>query len=358
MCLLVFIACVCLLTAGQGVPVWTTDTPTTAKSTGGALTNPTSTIELLIAPKNSTAQHDSRFELFCKAYGGALTNPTSTIELLIAPKNSIAQHDSRFELFCKAYGDGRIRIKWYHDGKKMARRGENYRILPAGTLRFIKVKVADRGVYRCKAQNEYKDVVISDPAVLIVHAPAEITNKAELRQTRIWAVGSTRHLVCKAAGIPFPTIHWERDGELIHPEMAEVLENQTDTNTSLVTLTSRLTVKATNSATYTCWTSNFAGEVESNDSISIEVNTVQPSATMKTSTTFFAQFLPTSLRRYFARIRLDHIHRLMEENTTAEHKSRMNEQLNLWILCQTCACVWPLGDVKGISLQNVHTSAS
>ena len=90
-------------------------------------------------------------------------------ELIITrpPKNATVLQDTRFLMHCEAQGPSVTRIKWYHDGYEMPRKGPNYRISNTGTLRFRNVKVADRGVYRCKVESG-KEALYSDPAILVV----------------------------------------------------------------------------------------------------------------------------------------------------------------------------------------------
>ena len=79
-------------------------------------------------------------------------------------------NNKRLKLPCKAQGgDMPIRIKWFKDGEFMYKRGNNYRISDrSGTLRFTRVRVVDRGEYKCKASNDFQHV-FSDPAQLTVH---------------------------------------------------------------------------------------------------------------------------------------------------------------------------------------------
>lgn len=90
-------------------------------------------------------------------------------ELIITrpPRNATVLQDTRFLMHCEAQGPVNPRIKWYHNGDEMPRKGQNYRIGSTGTLRFREVKVADRGLYRCKVESG-KEALFSDPAVLVV----------------------------------------------------------------------------------------------------------------------------------------------------------------------------------------------
>lgn len=230
------ITCVCLLTLG--VPVWT-----------------------IVTPSPATAL------------------PTR-LHFTWTPKSQTVMLDKRFDFRCRAQGDGKIKIRWYVNGTKKENElseGRYYKILQNGTLRFIKVKVVDRGIYRCRAENEFKDFVFSDPAKLTVHAPAEIIRRPETTKQRIWDVGSTRYLVCEAAGIPKPTIQWRRDGQLIPLEVKNPTEETSNIGTSVATLKSILTVKVTRSANYSCTASNFpiSDDKPSTDTVTIQVTAVK-----------------------------------------------------------------------------------
>ncbi|KAK3803895.1 hypothetical protein RRG08_059761 [Elysia crispata] len=238
--LLILITCVCLLTLG--VPVWT-----------------------IVSPSSGSATESPK------------------VHLTRTPKSQTVMVNHRFEFFCKAEGDGRMKIRWYVNGTKreneLPKRGENYRTLRNGTLRFNKVKVVDRGIYRCKAENGFKDFVFSEPALLTVHAPAQIVRSAETGKERVWDVGSTRHLECVAAGIPLPRIEWRRDGQLIPAMVGNRTEERTDRGTSVASLKSLLTVQVTRSANYSCTASNFptSDGIPSTDTVSVRVTAVKMS---------------------------------------------------------------------------------
>ncbi|RUS71713.1 hypothetical protein EGW08_020523, partial [Elysia chlorotica] len=236
--LIILTTCVCLLTLG--VPVWT-----------------------IVAPPS----------------GSATDSPTK-LQLTRTPKSQTVMVDKRFEFFCKAEGDGRIKVRWFFNGTKkedeLPKKGRNYKRLSNGTLRFYQVKVVDRGLYRCRAENEFKDFVFSEPALLTVHAPAEIMRRPETTMERVWDVGSTRHLVCQAAGIPLPRIEWRRDGQLIPSRVVNQSAERSDRDTSQVTLKSVLTVLVTRSANYSCTASNLPiSGVQSTDMVRVKVTAVQ-----------------------------------------------------------------------------------
>ncbi|GFR72102.1 muscle, skeletal receptor tyrosine-protein kinase [Elysia marginata] len=231
--LLILITCVCLLS--RGVPVWTTK------------------------PSSGTS---------------------TKLDISRAPKSQTTLAGTRVSFHCKASGDGTIKIRWYVDGTKKDNElftSRDLRITKNGTLRILNVTVHDRGIYRCRVENSFKDFKFSSPVLLTVHVPAEIIPSPENTMNRLWDVGSTRHLVCRAAGIPMPTIEWRRDGQLISAEVKSSTERRTDKNTSVVTIKSILTVKVTRSATYSCTAENFpsGNGTASRDTVSVRITAVK-----------------------------------------------------------------------------------
>ena len=90
-------------------------------------------------------------------------------ELVITrpPKNATVLLNTRHLLHCEASGRPKPRVRWFHNSEEMPRYGINYRVRSSGALRFIEVKVQDRGIYRCQAESG-KESLFSDPAHLVV----------------------------------------------------------------------------------------------------------------------------------------------------------------------------------------------
>lgn len=127
---------------------------------------PTTKSTTITAPQNIMI---SLYTIMYSAISRCLKNLFYVSELIITrpPKNATVLQDTRFLMHCETQGHVNPRIKWYHNGEEMVRKGQNYRIGSTGTLRFRNVKVSDRGEYRCKAESG-REALFSDPAILVV----------------------------------------------------------------------------------------------------------------------------------------------------------------------------------------------
>ncbi|KAL8574879.1 hypothetical protein ACOMHN_003439 [Nucella lapillus] len=136
------------------------------------------------------------------------------LRITTPPRNQTVLNNKRLKLPCKAQGGNLpIRIRWFRNGDNLNKRGDNYRISEhSGTLRFSRVRVIDRGEYRCKASNEFQHV-FSDPAQLTVHAEATLIKFPQKEVIRPYSAVSA--FTCEAAGIPMPSIQWKIDGEFV-----------------------------------------------------------------------------------------------------------------------------------------------
>ena len=87
-------------------------------------------------------------------------------EILQSPKNATLLIGHRHTLHCRASGNARISWQIQHDGlipgqgnlRNLHNKGNNYRILRTGNLRFRKISISNSGYYRCVARNEDGEV--------------------------------------------------------------------------------------------------------------------------------------------------------------------------------------------------------
>lgn len=160
------------------------------------------------------------------------------------PRNVTVLEDTRLLMHCDTAGN-KPKIKWYHNGELMSKTGANYRIRNTGTLRFRQVKVADRGVYRCKVESG-KESLFSDPAHLVVEAEVQIIKSTPESGKVFLPYNTGVKLTCWAAAIPGPRMQWRKNGlSIIEPEEHGVVIEEkwvsTDTVLSSILHTGNLT---------------------------------------------------------------------------------------------------------------------
>ena len=59
--------------------------------------------------------------------------------------------NSQVQLPCEAGGVPTPSVSWWKDGEKLSRENPNFRFLPNGALRIMRVQTDDKGIYECLA---------------------------------------------------------------------------------------------------------------------------------------------------------------------------------------------------------------
>ncbi|XP_059143343.1 roundabout homolog 1-like isoform X3 [Physella acuta] len=74
--------------------------------------------------------------------------------IVVGPKNQTLEAKDVAMLSCQGEGQPPPAIRWFKDGKALPYNDPHYMFLPSGTLQISDLKLADSGVYMCKAISE------------------------------------------------------------------------------------------------------------------------------------------------------------------------------------------------------------
>lgn len=83
-----------------------------------------------------------------------------------SPENATVEEDQRHLFHCnteriKGCTRNQMKIKWFHNGIKLTKRGSNFKIKKQGTtLLFDNIKVENRGEYYCSVSCKTKKFII------------------------------------------------------------------------------------------------------------------------------------------------------------------------------------------------------
>lgn len=125
---------------------------------------------------------------------------------------------------CNATGASPLRVTWWHNGHKLRRRTNGYRVLPSGSLRLQSLRLSDRGQYVCVVRNQFGRVE-SPPVNLVVQAPAKLV---DVLSDLTVSIGREVHLKCAPVGYPTPSVSWRRNGiQVIDGETGKVYSKTT-----------------------------------------------------------------------------------------------------------------------------------
>ncbi|XP_012942941.1 hemicentin-1 [Aplysia californica] len=168
--------------------------------------------------------------------------------------------NSRALLQCETSGQPKPEVTWSKDGKPFPATGLRHRMLPAGSLEFMLVRLEDDGLYQCTANNAAGNV--SRSIQLNVQIPAKIVSRGD--KTVRAAMGQTVVLSCQIEGSPTPELYWLKYRQYVNSdERVQVMENG---SLSISSLTRR------DSGVYTCLAQNNAGT----DSMDIRLRVQEP----------------------------------------------------------------------------------
>ncbi|XP_071802833.1 hemicentin-1-like isoform X2 [Asterias amurensis] len=150
---------------------------------------------------------------------------------------------------CQSDGYPTPRIAWRFEDNPVSNQNLRYRIYPYGTLEIPYAAVWDEGRYMCVAKNVAgNDTRIVDVRVMV---PPTI-NQVQTYLTRI--EGSSVILPCESAGVPEPTVTWEKDGVEVLPADDENIEQMVQGSLRLSS------VDGEDAGMYRCIAKNEAGD--------------------------------------------------------------------------------------------------
>lgn len=129
-----------------------------------------------------------------------------------SPENATVEEDQRHIFHCNAKIKNcirkQIKIKWFHNGIKLNKRGSNFKIRNKGsTLLFDNIKVGNRGDYYCSVSCKTKSSMVrgaSPKAFLEVEVPVRFVEKPIDRHV----TPGKLQITCSAFGIPAPQLRW------------------------------------------------------------------------------------------------------------------------------------------------------
>ncbi|KAM4642152.1 hemicentin-1 [Discoglossus pictus] len=129
--------------------------------------------------------------------------------ILSGSDNITAMVNLQTTLPCEVTGTPKPKVQWLKNGDQInTHLNPNlYRLLSSGSLVIISPGVEDAGQYLCSASNEAGQDEIS--VELSVQVPPSIADEV----TNIFVTKSSPAVIpCTVSGVPFPKIHWLKDG--------------------------------------------------------------------------------------------------------------------------------------------------
>ncbi|KFP01647.1 Hemicentin-1, partial [Calypte anna] len=147
---------------------------------------------------------------------------------------------------CEARGTPQPIIMWQKEGINIITTGDNYTVLPNGSLQIAKSTPEDAGTYMCIAQNPAGTAL--GKIKLKVQVPPVI--KSHLKEYVV-PVDQSVALQCEAEGYPAPEVSWHKDGE----EITESIRRRI-LSTGVLQI---VFVQPSDAGWYTCIAANLAG---------------------------------------------------------------------------------------------------
>uniref|UniRef100_UPI0035900F1F hemicentin-1 n=1 Tax=Myxine glutinosa TaxID=7769 RepID=UPI0035900F1F len=136
--------------------------------------------------------------------------------------NFVVTKMSRLLLPCQVFGLPFPELTWSKDGSTLPMKGDNYKIIPSGSIDIEAVQAQDAGRYTCMASNlvgvAQRHVTLEVQDSPVIHP---FPHTVDVLQ------GDTISLPCKAFGRPEPTLNWQREGHRIQEsnELFSLLPN-------------------------------------------------------------------------------------------------------------------------------------
>ncbi|XP_061413909.1 muscle, skeletal receptor tyrosine protein kinase-like isoform X1 [Lethenteron reissneri] len=171
---------------------------------------------------------------------------------------------------CISMGNPTPAISWTKDNAPL-RESSRVSVLASGNLRVRGATRTDGGLYRCAARNSL-GVEYSRPALLTVneksvdHASAEGPARMLQAPEAEYQVrhGAELVLLCRARGLPPPTLTWTRDAAPLPPELSPEVVTRGAVTESWVRLRVFL------SANFACRADNIHGSAEARTRVSLQ----------------------------------------------------------------------------------------
>ncbi|XP_060799448.1 roundabout homolog 2 [Neoarius graeffei] len=121
------------------------------------------------------------------------------------PVNQIVLAEETVDFLCEVHGDPAPTIRWRREGRELPR--TRFEIRSDHTLRLVKVREEDEGIYTCVTENSVGRTEAS--ATLQVHVPPQIVLQPE---DQVSAQGQTVTFRCGTKGNPPPAVFWQKEG--------------------------------------------------------------------------------------------------------------------------------------------------
>ncbi|XP_052456112.1 immunoglobulin superfamily member 10-like [Carassius gibelio] len=141
-------------------------------------------------------------------------------------------------------------------------RAGRYAVLPNGTLSIQQASFHDRGLYTCRASNEYGSSLLTVPVTIIAYPPRVTSGPAPATYAKR---GVAVQLNCVAIGIPKAEVAWETPdrtqlivnpqprligNKYLHPQGSLIIQNPTIRDAGLYRCTARNVVGVDSKSTY------------------------------------------------------------------------------------------------------------
>ncbi|XP_071607418.1 hemicentin-1 isoform X3 [Heliangelus exortis] len=159
---------------------------------------------------------------------------------------------------CEARGTPQPIIMWQKEGINIITTGDNYTVLPNGSLQIAKSTPEDAGTYMCIAQNPAGTAL--GKIKLKVQVPPVI--KSHLKEYVV-PVDQSVTLQCEAEGYPAPEVSWHKDGQ----EITESIRRRI-LSTGVLQI---VFVQPSDAGWYTCIAANLAGSSTVNMELAVHI---------------------------------------------------------------------------------------
>ncbi|XP_077188775.1 hemicentin-1 isoform X2 [Paroedura picta] len=182
--------------------------------------------------------------------GGSLGNP---LELSVTAGEDVT-------LPCEVKSLPPPIVTWAKETQLISPFSPRHTFLPSGSMKIIKTRVTDRGMYTCVATNIAGNATQS--VKLNVHVPPKIQRGPQVMKAK---VGFRIDIPCSAEGVPPPVITWLKDRNPLLVDNGRYI-------VSMDGMLSISSVLLSDSGTYKCMANNIAGQ----DEVEIIVHVQEP----------------------------------------------------------------------------------
>ncbi|XP_049871149.1 roundabout homolog 1-like [Pectinophora gossypiella] len=175
------------------------------------------------------------------------------------PSNTVSGRSEPATLRCVVEGRPKPTVLWYKDGSPLPSAEDGHRVLLEDGLLFLRVnrgkKESDEGVYWCVARNLAGEAVSHNASLNVAVIRDDF--RVEPRDVHV-AAGEPAQLECTPPkGVPEPTVHWLKDGQIYDIEVSGRVTVTESGNLKI------LETLPADSGLYRCVASNIAGERQS-----------------------------------------------------------------------------------------------